>query len=82
MLQDIVDSDGNCTTCEEGTFPNGNKDSCSKCQPDEFLTFQDKCKKCSVGHIPSENRQFCKKCPTTLITYKGACTSCTNPTKE
>ena len=82
MLKDIVDMNGTCVTCEEGSFPNGKRNSCSKCQADEFLTFEDKCKKCELGHIPSESRKFCIKCATTLIANEGACTSCASPNKE
>ena len=82
LLMDIVNINGECETCPEGSFPNGIRHSCIQCQADEILSFDDSCKKCPEGMVPSSNRKFCKPCPKTMIANEGVCQPCPNPDKE
>ena len=81
-LKDIVDDNGKCATCAEGSFPNGLRNSCSQCQVDEKVDFDGSCKKCPHGFVPDEFRRHCKPCPKSLIAEEGVCNSCPNPEKE
>ena len=81
-LKDFVNEDGQCETCGEGLFPNGEKNGCLHCQADEIALSDDSCKKCPNGYIPSTNRDHCKLCPKTLIAIEGRCDPCENPEKE
>ena len=81
-IDDIVNSDGICEPCPEGSFPNGERNSCSECKPNEIVNFDGSCKSCPEGYIPIGNRRFCKRCPKSLIASEGLCKSCPNPEKE
>ena len=81
-IMDIVDFNGECTTCAEGSYPNGERTSCSECKPDEKVNYDGSCKRCPDGFVPNENRRFCKRCPINLIANGGLCIPCDNPDKE
>ena len=80
--KDIVNTNGECETCQEGSFPNGERNSCSECKPNEIVNFDGSCNGCPDGFIPNENRRFCYRCPKSLIANGGVCTPCPNPEKE
>ena len=80
--KDIVNATGQCQTCDEGSFPNGERNSCSECKPDERVDFDGSCKKCQEGFVPTENRRYCIRCPKSLIANEGMCKACGNPKKE
>ena len=81
-LNDVVNVNGDCETCPEGSFPNGERNSCSECQPDEIVAFDGSCKRCPDGFVPNYNRRFCKRCPMSLIANAGICEPCPNPETE
>ena len=78
----IVNINGECESCPDGAFPNGDRNSCSKCKPEEIVHFDGSCKSCPEGFIPNENRRFCKRCPKNLIANEGLCKACPMPEKE
>ena len=81
-LNDVVNVNGDCETCPEGSFPNGDRTSCFLCKADEIIFYDDSCKRCPDGLIPNANRKFCVSCPKSLIADGGMCKSCPNPTTE
>ena len=78
----IVNVNGECEQCAEGSFPNGLRNSCSKCQVDEKVDFNGSCKKCPDGYVPDKYRRHCIKCPKSLIAEEGVCNKCPIPEKE
>ena len=80
--REIVNNNGDCEECPEGSFPNGEKRACSKCKPDEIIGYKDSCKRCPNGFVPNENRRFCFRCSKSLFADEGICKSCPNPSKE
>ena len=82
LEKEIVNTNGECEPCPEGSFPNGEKNACSKCKPDEIIAYKDSCKRCPHGFVPNKNRRFCIRCPSSLIAKSGICVSCPNPDKE
>ena len=81
-LNDIVNITGDCETCPEGSFPNGERTACFDCKSDEIIDFYGSCKRCPEGLIPNENRRFCIACPKSLIANDGMCKTCPDPEKE
>ena len=81
-MMDIVNINGTCETCPEGSFPNGERTSCSECKPHEIVNYDGSCKSCPDGFIPNENRRFCYRCPKSLIADGGLCKQCPNPEIE
>ena len=81
-INDIVNITGQCETCAEGSFPNGERTSCFLCKPDEIVSYDGSCKRCPDGLIPNKNHRFCVSCPKSLIAKGGVCVPCTNPEKE
>ena len=81
-MNDIVNINGECETCSEGSFPNGKRTSCSECKPHEIVNYDGSCKSCPDGFIPNENRRFCYRCPKSLIADGGLCKQCPNPEIE
>ena len=82
-INDFVNqTTGNCEECPEGQFPNGERYSCSLCEPDKIINFDDSCKSCPDGYVPSKTRKFCTPCAKSLIAKEGICQSCPVPTKE
>ena len=80
--KDIVNTNGECQTCQEGSFPNGERTMCFPCKPEEIILFDGSCKLCPVGSVPTANHKFCMSCPKSLIASGGVCTSCPDPIKE
>ena len=78
----IVNTNGECEVCPNDSFPNGERNSCSECKPDEIVDYDDSCKRCPDGFVPNTNRRFCFRCPKSLIAKGGVCESCPNPDKE
>ena len=81
-INDIVNSNGECEPCPEGSFPDGERRSCSHCKADEKVNFDGSCKRCPDGFVPTENHKFCKQCWRSLIAVDGICQPCPNQEKE
>ena len=79
---DIVDTNGECQTCATGSYPNGERNSCSECKPNEKVDYDGSCRRCPDGFVPNQNRRFCIRCPKSLIANEGMCRSCPIPEKE
>ena len=77
----IVNIDGSCEKCQEGSFPSAERTFCSPCQADE-VNLDGVCLRCPDGLIPSDNKEKCIRCSPNLIANEGLCKTCPNPETE
>ena len=47
----IVNANGECEVCPDDSFPNGERNSCSECKPDEIVDYDGSCKRCPDGFV-------------------------------
>ena len=78
----IVNTNGECVPCPEGSFPNGLRNKCFPCKAEEIILYDGSCKTCEESYVPSNNHKFCKPCLKNLVAKDGACQPCPDPNKE